>query len=240
MTDLKQELASLRLDDEPGRRKRWPLVVLVLLVVIAVAGVYRWRTNPELNSLEVETVQAAVATSQQASAGSPILTASGYVVARRKAVVSAKIQGRLSALKVEEGSRVKENDVLARLESADFEAQVQRSRANVQHAEADLGESQRQFRIAKKLADQEVGSRDASDAAQSRVNLAESALAQARADLQFAEAQLQNTYILAPFSGIVVKKMAEGDCRPGRSRYAGSGGRRRRVERRPPGPEPAR
>ncbi len=209
MTDLKQELASLRLDDEPRRRRRWPLVVLVLLVVIAVAGVYRWRTNPELNSLEVETVQAAVATSQQASAGSPILTASGYVVARRKAVVSAKIQGRLSVLKVEEGSRVKENDVLARLESADFEAQVQRSRANVQHAEADLGESQRQFRIAKKLADQEVGSRDASDAALSRVNLAESALAQARADLQFAEAQLQNTYILAPFSGIVVKKMAE-------------------------------
>ena len=41
----------------------------------------------------------------------PILTASGYVVARRKAVVSAKIQGRLSELRVEEGSVVRDGEV---------------------------------------------------------------------------------------------------------------------------------
>ena len=47
----------------------------------------------------------------QPSAGTPILTASGYVVARRKAVVSAKIQGRLSELRVEEGSVVREGEI---------------------------------------------------------------------------------------------------------------------------------
>ena len=60
----------------------------------------------------------------QPSAGTPILTASGYVVARRKAVVSAKIQGRLSDLRVEEGSVVRQGEVIARLESIDYEAAV--------------------------------------------------------------------------------------------------------------------
>src|SRR5262249_28362557 len=66
MDDLKKELASLRLDDEPPR----------------VDG------------------------SGGAPPGTPLLTASGYVVARRKAVVSAKIQGRLADLRIEEGARV--------------------------------------------------------------------------------------------------------------------------------------
>ena len=209
MSDLKEQLASLRLNRDAPRRRRWPYVVLLVVIVVVAAGVYRWRTDPGLNAIVVETVQASVATPQQTSAGSPILSASGYVVARRKAVVSAKIQGRLSSLKVEEGSRVKEGEVIARLESSDYEAQVARARANVEHAQADVQENQRQYRIAKKLADQDVGSRDASDAAQSRLRLSEAALDQARADQQFAEAQLQNTYIVAPFNGIVVKKMAE-------------------------------
>ncbi len=50
---------------------------------------------------------------------------------------------------------------------------------------------------------------DQRDAAASRVKIAEAALAQAKADLAYAEAQLQNTFIRAPFGGVVVKKMAE-------------------------------
>ena len=70
------------------------------------------------------------------------------MVARRKAVVSAKIQGRLSELRVEEGSKVREGEVIARLESIDYEAQVKRAEAAVQRAEADLAENQRQLRLA--------------------------------------------------------------------------------------------
>jgi HlyD family secretion protein len=124
-------------------------------------------------------------------------------------VVSAKIQGRLSELKVEEGSRVREGEVIARLESVDYEAQVQRARAALQHAEADLAENQRQLRLSERLARDQVLSEDALEANRSRVRLAEAALSQARADLAYAEATYQNTQIRAPFSGVVVKKMAE-------------------------------
>jgi RND family efflux transporter MFP subunit len=131
------------------------------------------------------------------------------VVARRKAVVSAKIQGRLSELRVEEASRVRAGDVLARLESENYQAQLVRAKAQVQRAEADLDENRRQLRLSESLAGQKVLAQDQLEAAQSRVKIAEAALAQSRADLAFAEAQLQDTVIRAPFTGTVVKKMAE-------------------------------
>jgi RND family efflux transporter MFP subunit len=138
-----------------------------------------------------------------------VLSASGYIVARRKAVVSAKIQGRLSWLGVEEGSVVREGQVFARLESNDYEASVERAKAAVQRADADLAENQRQLRLAEDLTKQNVLGTDSRDATASRVRLAEAALAQAKADVSFVEAQLSNTQIRAPFSGVVVKKMAE-------------------------------
>ena len=92
MTDLKGELASLKIDRSPAARSpwRWPLLLLVPAVLV-LAVLYGLRARQALAAPEVETVVAAVSKSADAPAGTPILTASGYVVARRKAVVSAKI-----------------------------------------------------------------------------------------------------------------------------------------------------
>ena len=172
-----------------------------------------------------------------AAAGTPMLTASGYLVARREAIVSSKIQGRLSELSVEEGSEVQGGDILAKLESDDFVAQVARARAQlkqaeaavgsadaaIQRAKADLAEAHRQLGVNERLSDDKLVPKDTLDAAKSRVKLADASLAQSRADrsravaswsqsradLTFADAQLQNTVIRAPFAGTVVRKMAE-------------------------------
>jgi HlyD family secretion protein len=210
VTDLKGELASLKIDrTQPARSPwRWPLLLLVP-ALLALAVLYGLRARQALAAPEVETTTAAVSKTTQPSAGAPILTASGYLVARRKAVVSAKIQGRLSELRVEEGSKVREGEVIARLESIDYEASVNRAQATVQRAEADLAENQRQLKLADRLTTESVVSVDQRDAAASRVRMADAALAQAKADAAYAEAQLQNTYIRAPFAGVVVKKMAE-------------------------------
>ena len=141
--------------------------------------------------------------------GAPILTASGYIVARRKAVVSAKIQGRLSSLTVEEGSRVREGEIIARLENRDYLAQVERAEAAIQRAEADLAETRSQARVADGLTREQISTRDALEGANSRVTDREAALRQARADAELYRAVLANTEIRAPFSGTVVKKMAE-------------------------------
>src|SRR5205823_4243686 len=83
--------------------------------------------------------------------------------------------GLLAQLSVEEGSFVREGDVIARLESADYQAQVEVARAQVQRSEADLAEQQRQMRITQNLTQSHVVSQDQLDAALSRVRLAEAA-----------------------------------------------------------------
>jgi HlyD family secretion protein len=211
MTDLNSELASLRIDRDRQGPSPWGKRALLLLLpaVLVLGALYFLRMRQAMAVAEVATVKASISQPGTPSVGSAVLTASGYVVARRKAVVSAKIQGRLANLRVEEGSRVREGDVIARLESVDYEAQVQRARAQVQRARADLSENQRQTRLASSLAKDAVLSSDALEAAESRVKMAEASVAQAEADLGFAQAQLQNTLIRAPFTGVVVKKMAE-------------------------------
>ncbi len=214
MNDLKDELASLRIDRDPRKRVRWGRWIFLLLLVAAIsaAGLYVVRTKPELlnfAAIEVEPVQASVQTSGGPNAGTPILTASGYLVARHQSVISSKIQGRLSALYVEEGSHVKQGEVIARLENPDFVAAVNKSKADIEYAKANLAEMERQARLQAGLFKERVVSQDALDAANSRVQLAKATLDQDLATLKMQQTQLDFTEIRAPFAGVVVKKMAE-------------------------------
>ncbi len=250
MTELQQDLASLRLPSSGAlsskRARRWPWIAIVLAIAIAYGA---WRTMT--GAVEIESARPVIETAGAAPAGSAVLTAAGYVVARRRAVVSAKIQGRLAVLRVEEGARVRDGEVFARLESADFEAALSRSKAalgsaqaqvasaeagvtsadaQIARTEADLAEARRQSGVTERLAREEIATTDQNDAARSRVRVAEAVVGQAkadagraraelartfaareqaRADVAFNDAQLQNTYIRAPFTGTVVKKMAE-------------------------------
>src|SRR5687767_15005083 len=102
LTDLKGQLASLRIDrDRPAKSVwRWPLFLL-LPVVLALGGLYAMRARAAYGAVEVETARVSLTSAGgRAAAGSPVLAASGYLVPRRKAVVSAKIQGRLAELRV--------------------------------------------------------------------------------------------------------------------------------------------
>ena len=237
MSDLKADLASLRLEDEPKKSRKGLWIALAAVILAAGVGLFAWRSSAAFARVEVQTVSPTIERTGAAAAGTPMLTASGYLVARREAVVSSKIQGRLAKLNVEEGSEVQTGDVLAELESADFLAQVARARAQlkqseaaviaadaaIQRAKADLAEAQRQLGVNERLSNDKLVPKDTLDAAKSRVTLAEASLAQSRADRSravatwsqsradqtFSEAQLANTVIRAPFAGTVVRKMAE-------------------------------
>lgn len=207
---FKSELAALRIDrqsDTQPARRRW--LYAMLLIVLCGGLTTAYFACGRIVAQEVETVRPTMQTSSAEAALTPILTASGYVVARRKAVVSAKIQGRLAELDVEEGSQVTEGQVIARLDNSDYQAQIDVARAQVQGAEADLAEQQRQLRLARSLADAGVVPRDQLEAALSRVRRAEASLSQSKANLSLSEANFQNTFIRAPFTGVVVTKMAE-------------------------------
>jgi RND family efflux transporter MFP subunit len=211
MRELKDELASLRIDRETPRRGRWRLVLVLLVLagVIVAGGWYFTKAHPVFGALEVEIVQPTIETSSGPNAGTPMLTASGYLVARRQSVVSSKIQGRISSLRVEEGSVVKEGEILATLDNADALAAITKAKADIEYAKADLAEAQRQERLQEELYRSKVVSQDALDAAKAKVNLAAAAIGQDEANLKVQQAYLDFTTVNAPFAGIVVKKMTE-------------------------------
>src|SRR5260221_7080851 len=99
VTDLKQDLAGLRIErerDAPAGR-RW-IGWLLGLVMLAGAGtaVWMWLTREHLVEVQAATVSERAAGTQAA-----VLNASGYVTARRRATVSSKITGKVVEVDVE-------------------------------------------------------------------------------------------------------------------------------------------
>lgn len=143
----KPDLSALRIhrddDEESGARRGLRVVLLgTVLILVAAALLVGYRMWGSATTPEVEVGRALV---ESGNAGLGILTATGYIVADRKAAVSPKISGRLEYLGVDTGSRVKPGQIIARLEHRDIDAQlsdVKSSLANYQaarvQAEAEL------------------------------------------------------------------------------------------------------
>lgn len=152
-----------------------------------------------------------------------LLNSSGYVVAQRKAAVSSKITGRLEWIGVEEGDRVAEGQVVARLENKDMDAVVSQarsaidsSRASLDHSRAELDEARQSFRRQKELLDQGIVSHAEFDAAEARFRRATATVAGAEAGIGSADAALRGaainlgySLIRAPFHAVVLTKNAD-------------------------------
>jgi RND family efflux transporter MFP subunit len=151
------------------------------------------------------------------------LNASGYVVAQRRAAVASKGTGRLDDLAVREGSRVREGDLLARLESDDLRAEKEQiqsqlagARADTKRAEADLAMAERQHGRLKSLWEQRVAARADYENARDQLQKARAAVESARAGVRALEAGLKRAQVLldytvirAPFDGVVLTKDAD-------------------------------
>src|SRR5512145_3196302 len=138
------DLSSLRINRSSPRpassrgSRRPRKVVLGLAAFIVLAGLLFFFADFLNPALPVQLVTASLTSPAQANS---VLTASGYVVARRKAAVASKGTGRLVFLGVEEGDKVKKGQIIARLEDADVIAARDRARENLRLAEADLKDS---------------------------------------------------------------------------------------------------
>jgi HlyD family secretion protein len=223
MSELKQDLAALRIEREPERPGigRW-LVWVVVLLILGGAGVGAWKWVTREQAIEV---QAAAVTQRAAGAQAAVLNASGYVTARRRATVSSKITGKVVEVNVEEGMAVKEGQVLARLDDSTAratlalaEAQAEATRHGVQENEAHLAQARVTLgRMAQLNKDGIVTQADV-DTAKLDVDATVARIANLREQITVAERQVglqktavDDTVIRAPFSGMAITK----DAQPG-------------------------
>jgi len=225
------DLSKLRInrDDPPPAVKRalgrvlW-LVGAAALIVAAVAIFGRRGGTVPVQVVTVATTAGGTGAAGGGS-GSVAVVANGYVVARTKAAVSAKIPGRLAVLNVSEGSRVEKGAIIARLDNADYAAAVGQAEAGLASAKATLIEAQsdrdqmqRDYVRVRDIHAQNpnlVSPQDVENAdsrarqADARFGAQSARVDAAAAALRVAQANLENTYVRAPFSGTVLRKEAE-------------------------------
>jgi HlyD family secretion protein len=221
------DLGKLRIDrDAPAPGLRRTLVRNIVLAVVAVgliAAVVAFLRRDR--AVPVQVFSVTVAAGGGAGGAATSVTANGYVVARTRAAVSAKLPGRLADLRVSEGSFLKKGEIIARLENADYQASVTQAEAALATARAELVEAETRRdqlrREARRMTDireqspdlvseQEVeAATSAADQAESRARAAGSRIAAAEAQLRYATVSLGYTVIRAPFTGTVLRKEAE-------------------------------
>ena len=225
------DLSKLRInrDDPPPAVKRalgrvlWLVAAAGVIIAVVVVIGRRGAVVP----VQVVTVSTTTGGTGAVGGGngSVAVVANGYVVARTKAAVSAKIPGRLAALNVSEGSQVQKGQVIARLDNADYaaavgqaEAELASAKATLIEAQSDRDQMQRDYVRVRDIRAQNpnlVSPQDVENAdskarqADARVSAQQARVDAAAAGQRVAEASLENTYIRAPFSGTVLRKEAE-------------------------------
>lgn len=229
-------LSRLKIDRQApqsghARRPRWGWWLAGAAVV--VAGVAWWLV-PRAVPVQTTAVVASAPSQQYVQ-----LTASGYVVAQRRAAVASKATGRLLELNVREGSKVRQGDLIARLDASDVQAAIAAAEAGIRQAEAGVRQAQvevlnasAELKRSRGLQAQGFISPQAVDTVQTRANAAQASLSAAQASLAAARAQRQVqqvnqdfTEIRAPFDGVVLVKNANvGDIITPFSSAAGSQG----------------
>jgi HlyD family secretion protein len=142
-----EDLQSLRIDrshrddssaEVPPWARRYIVGGIAVVIVLGLFAItYRlFAASPA----EVEVVRAA--TEGGPDTGGVVLSAGGYIVAHHKIDVNSKVTGRVKWIGVEKGDKVKEGQVLVRLEDDEFRAQYLQAQGAVENARAYYEELQ--------------------------------------------------------------------------------------------------
>jgi RND family efflux transporter MFP subunit len=221
MNQAKPPLDDLRIErkERAPSKPRPGLAVGFLVLLLLAGGVSWWLSRPKV--LQVRTVAAREASTQGNER--TVLNASGYVTARREATVSSKVTGKVIEVLVEEGMKVQEGQILARLDDTNVKTSLRLTEAQLDSARNALAETRVRIREAEQELQRQSGLLQNKIATQADYDHAEaSALAfkakleQQQADVTVAERQvsywqqqLDDTIIRAPFSGVVTSKNAQ-------------------------------
>ena len=218
---LKPDLGSLRIHDGQrsksgmGKRVFYAAIPVVIFGAI-VATAFALRNQKPI--VEVATVA-------KPETGGPLtaLNASGYVTPRRRATIAAKITGRVTGVFFDEGTRVKEGQLLSTLDDSDYKraldsakADRDASQAAIADLEVQLRNAEIQLKRAQQLRESGIQTQEAldnalttADSLRARIALTKQQVTAAESRIAVAQQAVDNCVIRAPFPGIVVSKDAQ-------------------------------
>lgn len=224
MSLAKPPLDGLRIERgaEQKPQSKVRLAAALAVAALLVVAAFWWHSGSN-----AEMVSTAVARDATGGGGGEhiVLNASGYVTARREATVSSKVTGKVTEVLIEEGMKVTNGQVVARLDDSNVKASLDVAQAQLASAQAALAETEAQIKLADQefqrfteLAKQHIASQSDLDQAESNAKSLEAHLAQQKLDVIVAERQvtmwqqqMDDMVIRAPFDGVITTK----DAQPG-------------------------
>jgi len=220
-SDLLRELRIDRSAPPPPASRRALWIALAIAAAVLVLALVGWALFGRDTGIEVRTAE--VTAIGNGGGNASVLDATGYVVARRMATVSAKITGKVREVLIEEGQRVEAGQVMATLDPIDADAQRDLAASQVAAARSQIGSRQAQLKEAEAnaarlsgLARQQLVSKAQYDQAIAQRDALRAQLATARRNAQVAGGQLRiaaqgvdNTVVRAPFAGVIIAKAAQ-------------------------------
>ncbi|WP_299693235.1 efflux RND transporter periplasmic adaptor subunit [Hydrocarboniphaga sp.] len=224
MNDKSALLGQLKIDREPehsdggGGTGKWILLVIILLLI--AGGLGWWLMKPSGLPVKAASV---VAASGGSSGPASLLDASGYVVARRTATVSAKITGKVTEVLIEEGQHVDAGEIVGRLDDTNIRAGYGQASAQLAYARAahdqvrvQLANAQRDYQRKQQLLAQHFVSQSEVDNAQTalddlkaQLNTAARSVDVSLQGVEVSQKSLDDTVVRAPFAGVITVKAAQ-------------------------------
>jgi RND family efflux transporter MFP subunit len=219
-----QDLAALRIDQSAraGASRRGLWISVLIIVIAAAAGGWVWARRIDAAPVSAASV---VASRGGGAAAGAVLNASGYVTARRRATVSAKVTGKVLEVFVEEGKPVHKGQVLAKLDDSQVqaalavnEAQLETARRGAAEDEARLREAELTLGRREQLVKEQVISKAELDSQRAEVESLRARIAVANQQIKVSESlvnqrrtDLADMQVRAPFDGVAISK----DAQPG-------------------------
>jgi RND family efflux transporter MFP subunit len=217
---IRPDLSSLRITDTKrknagsGRRWLWAAIPIFILALLGIASFAVRNRKPE-----VQVVTAV----KPSNAPAGVLNASGYITPRRRATIAAKITGRVIGVYFDEGTIVKEGQLLAKLDDSDAlrglesaKADRDASQAAIEDFEVQLKNAQIELHRAQELVKGGVqtqeyldNARTTVDSLRAKINLAKEQVVASQARIGVQQQTVDNCVITAPFAGIAVSKDAQ-------------------------------
>ncbi len=177
-------------------------VILLGLLLLGAGSVVYW-SFPREGIQAVTVVEASPGTIEQT------ISATGFVEAHRKILVTAEPGARIAALYFNEQDSVAKGRVLAKLDDVELSTQLRQTESTLKLAEANLANADAVLEQTKTLHEKGYVARQEVDASQRQVDLYRSQVEEKKATIQLVRAKLERSFIRAPISGVVTRKFVE-------------------------------
>ena len=206
----------------PGKNNRLKWVIASVVVMLIAVGVVRALSarkdrqqalvtstatqQPGQSQVELASTDVVKAQTLEVVQG---LAVSGTLKAVNSAVIKARVAGELQGLSVREGDFVKAGQVIARIESSEYQSRLRQAREQAASSMSQVEVAQRQYDNNKALVDQGFISKTALDTSLANLNAAQSTYKAAQAATDVAGKSVDDTILKAPISGQISQRLAQ-------------------------------